>query len=55
MLSEAITMTAMTHPLQALLIGMIVSRLARAAFRTATATGPVAPIAEYFVETREAA
>ena len=36
MLSETITMTVLTHPLQVLLIGMILVRLAREGFAAAT-------------------
>jgi hypothetical protein len=38
MLSHAITMTALTHPLQVLLIGMILVRLTSEGFAVATGT-----------------
>jgi len=46
MLSEAITMTVLTHPLQVLLVGMIVSRLAREALGGVTAAQQVRPVAD---------
>ena len=38
MLSDAITMTALTHPLQVLLIGMLLVRLMREGLAVATGT-----------------
>ena len=40
MFSHAITMTVLTHPLQVLLIGMVLARLALQAFAMATRGRP---------------
>ena len=45
MASQAITMTVLTHPLQVLLMGMIVSRGVRAAISVVRETWRVRPVA----------